>query len=119
MIEGGLPSDSTSTDPEVRAGCQAPLPQVQDQGSEYDTEADARCDNGNHIAVVKLPRTASDRRLARQPLWSEIQGKAPVASFLYFNCRFADWDKRNPRQRNVSEQLSRMESKLDSLITKS
>jgi hypothetical protein len=31
-------------------------------------------------------------------------------------CRFADWNDRNPRQRVVTEQLRRIEAKLDVLL---
>jgi hypothetical protein len=30
-------------------------------------------------------------------------------------CRFADWNDRNPRQRAVTEQLQRIEAKIDAL----
>ena len=49
---------------------------------------------------------------------TKFQPKRPWQRFCSPSCRFADWDKRNPRQREVTEQLHRIESKLDSVIEK-
>ena len=42
--------------------------------------------------------------------------RRPWQRFCSAACRFASWEKRNPRQREVTEQLQRIEAKLDSVI---
>lgn len=47
---------------------------------------------------------------------TKFRPNRPWQRFCSPSCRFADWDKRNPRQREVTQQLHRIESKLDLVI---
>lgn len=46
----------------------------------------------------------------------KFKPKRSWQKFCSTPCRQADWDGRNPRQRVVTEQLQRIETKLDELL---
>src|SRR5262245_19790765 len=50
------------------------------------------------------------------PCGAKYRPKRAWQRFCSPSCRFANWDKCNPRHRQVTQQLHRIEAKLDSVI---